>query len=87
MGDPCFPSVNCHNVGNGSFECESCPDGFEGDGQTCTDINEVLCKSMDFQLSSHCTLTNQNKPKKNQSQLQFKLRNGVKRGRIRASKS
>ena len=42
MGDPCFPSVNCHNLGNGTFECESCPDGFEGDGQTCTDINEVL---------------------------------------------
>jgi len=40
MGDPCFPSVNCHNLGNGTFECESCPDGFEGDGQTCTDINE-----------------------------------------------
>ncbi|XP_078366394.1 uncharacterized protein LOC144650562 [Oculina patagonica] len=40
MGDPCFPSVECHNVGNGSFVCESCPDGFEGDGKTCTDINE-----------------------------------------------
>ena len=41
MGDPCFPSVDCHNVGNGSFVCESCPDGFEGDGKSCTDIDEV----------------------------------------------
>lgn len=42
MADPCFHSVECHNVGNGSFECESCPEGFIGDGQTCTDVNEVL---------------------------------------------
>ena len=42
MADPCFQSVECHNVGNGSFECESCPEGFVGDGQTCTDVNEVL---------------------------------------------
>ena len=41
MGDPCFPSVECHNIGNGTFECESCPDGFEGDGISCTDIDEV----------------------------------------------
>ena len=42
MGDSCFPSVECHNVGNGSFVCESCPDGFEGDGKSCTDIDEVM---------------------------------------------
>ena len=42
MADPCFHSVECHNIGNGSFECESCPEGFEGDGQTCTDVNEVI---------------------------------------------
>ena len=41
MRDPCFPSVECRNVGNGSFKCESCPDGFEGDGKSCTDIDEV----------------------------------------------
>ena len=41
MEDPCFPSVECHNVGNGSFACESCPDGFKGDGKSCTDIDEV----------------------------------------------
>ena len=42
MGDPCFPSVHCVNIGNGSFECGTCPDGFEGDGKSCGDINEVL---------------------------------------------
>lgn len=48
MGDPCFTSVGCHNLGNDSFECESCPDGFEGDGIICTDINEVRWKSSGF---------------------------------------
>ena len=38
---PCFPSVECHNVGNESFKCESCPNGFEGDGKSCSDIDEV----------------------------------------------
>ena len=60
MGDPCFPSVNCQNVGNGSFECESCPDGFEGDGETCTDINEVLCK---YSVRSHSNQSKQTKPR------------------------
>ena len=42
MRKPCFAGVNCHNVGNGSFECDSCPEGYEGDGETCTDIDEVM---------------------------------------------
>ena len=42
MRKPCFAGVNCHNVGNGSFECDSCPKGYEGDGETCTDIDEVM---------------------------------------------
>lgn len=41
MKDPCFPSVDCVNIGNGSFECGPCPEGFQGDGKSCTDINEV----------------------------------------------
>jgi len=41
LEDPCFPSVKCRNVGNGSFQCESCPDGFKGDGKSCSDIDEV----------------------------------------------
>jgi len=52
MGEPCFPSVECHNVGNGSFECESCPDGFEGDGRSCTDIDECA-------LANPCYDTNE----------------------------
>ena len=44
MKDPCFPSVDCVNIGNGSFECGPCPEGFQGDGKSCTDINEVLSK-------------------------------------------
>ena len=42
MRKPCFAGGNCHNVGNGSFECDSCPEGYEGDGETCTDIDEVM---------------------------------------------
>lgn len=44
MKDPCFPSVDCVNIGNGSFECGPCPEGFQGDGKSCTDINEVRLK-------------------------------------------
>nr|AXL14330.1 mega-thrombospondin [Nematostella vectensis] len=40
LNKPCFPGVKCRNTGSGSFKCESCPDGYEGDGVTCTDINE-----------------------------------------------
>ena len=42
---PCFPSVNCRNVGFGTFECDSCPKGYEGDGQSCTDIDEVISQT------------------------------------------
>lgn len=59
MTAPCFHSVECHNVGNGSFECESCPEGFQGDGQTCTDVNEVLTtmNGKYGKLVSRCTDT------------------------------
>ena len=37
----CFPSADCHNTGGGNFRCGSCPTGYEGDGVTCNDIDEV----------------------------------------------
>ena len=37
----CFPGVSCLNVGVGQSKCGPCPKGYEGDGRTCTDINEV----------------------------------------------
>ena len=33
---------NCLNYGSGSSGCDPCPVGFEGDGVTCTDIDEVI---------------------------------------------
>ncbi|XP_022792613.1 uncharacterized protein LOC111331710 [Stylophora pistillata] len=36
----CFPGVSCLNVGVGQSKCGPCPKGYEGDGRTCTDINE-----------------------------------------------
>uniref|UniRef100_A0A667XGL6 von Willebrand factor D and EGF domains n=1 Tax=Myripristis murdjan TaxID=586833 RepID=A0A667XGL6_9TELE len=32
---PCFPGVGCNNT-LGSFLCGSCPQGYSGDGQSCT---------------------------------------------------
>ncbi|XP_068721591.1 uncharacterized protein [Montipora capricornis] len=51
MGDPCFPSVHCVNIGNGSFECGTCPDGFEGDGKSCGDINECALANPCYERS------------------------------------
>lgn len=41
---PCFSSELCHNLGNGNHECDTCPEGYMGNGVTCTDINEVKDK-------------------------------------------
>ena len=35
---PCFEGVTCTEEADG-FSCGACPDGLEGDGQTCTDID------------------------------------------------
>ena len=44
LGDagPCHSMDNCLNYGGGSHGCDPCPEGFEGDGVTCTDIDEVI---------------------------------------------
>eukprot|EP00794_Sanderia_malayensis_P016720 gene16720-18414_t len=47
--NPCFKGVGCTNIGYGNFKCESCPKGYRGDGQTCTDINECTEASPCFQ--------------------------------------
>jgi hypothetical protein len=44
---PCFPGVACTDVaapGTG-FVCDACPAGYDGDGQTCTDLDG--CQSHD----------------------------------------
>lgn len=37
----CFPGVSCLNVGVGQAKCGPCPKGYEGNGTTCHDIDEV----------------------------------------------
>ncbi|XP_065827207.1 uncharacterized protein [Oscarella lobularis] len=32
---PCFPGVSCTDMENGTFTCDHCPDGLDGDGITC----------------------------------------------------
>ncbi|XP_066924017.1 cartilage oligomeric matrix protein-like [Clytia hemisphaerica] len=39
---PCYPFVACTPKGEDSFTCGRCPIGMEGNGSTCTDINECL---------------------------------------------
>ena len=42
LNSTCFTQDNCLNLGGGSYTCGSCPAGYDGDGVTCTDIDEVL---------------------------------------------
>ena len=37
----CFTKDICFNLGAGSHKCGACPAGYDGDGITCTDIDEV----------------------------------------------
>lgn len=43
---PCFNTSDhsslCINTGSNNFRCLSCPPGYEGDGITCTDVDEVI---------------------------------------------
>ena len=38
----CFSRSNCFNTGGGNHYCGACPWGYQGDGITCTDIDEVI---------------------------------------------
>eukprot|EP00854_Cymbomonas_tetramitiformis_P018334 gene18334-biopygen18921 len=44
---PCFPGVPCQDdlQAPRGFTCEACPPGFEGDGETCTDVDECSTSS------------------------------------------
>ena len=45
LASPCFIGPESHavcvNTGSGGHDCLNCPPGYEGDGHTCTDIDEV----------------------------------------------
>ena len=41
---PCYPEARCFNYKDGGTPghvCDVCPPGYQGDGVTCTDIDEV----------------------------------------------
>ena len=41
---PCYPEARCFNYkdsGTPGHVCDVCPPGYQGDGVTCTDIDEV----------------------------------------------
>ncbi|XP_078573393.1 von Willebrand factor D and EGF domain-containing protein-like [Branchiostoma floridae x Branchiostoma japonicum] len=58
---PCFPGVPCTNVADG-FECGDCPDGYNGDGVDCADINEcesnTICAHVIINGARACVNTN-----------------------------
>lgn len=41
LKSPCYPGVTCTPFDDGSYECENCPPGMQGNGENCVDINEV----------------------------------------------
>lgn len=38
--NPCFRGVRCTNTRDG-FQCGPCPEGYTGNGVTCSDVDEV----------------------------------------------
>ncbi|XP_078677339.1 von Willebrand factor D and EGF domain-containing protein-like isoform X2 [Branchiostoma floridae x Branchiostoma belcheri] len=56
---PCFPGVPCTNVVDG-FECGDCPDGYNGDGMNCQDINECESNTTCAQLNGARLCVNTN---------------------------
>lgn len=43
--NPCYPGVKCTEIADG-FRCGPCPDGMEGNGTHCTDIDEVRAEKV-----------------------------------------
>lgn len=39
---PCYRGVTCTPYDDGTFVCGSCPEGMQGDGIKCIDIDEVI---------------------------------------------
>lgn len=54
--DPCADGVSCTDTETG-FECGECPQGFSGNGQTCTDINECSASTSPCDGNASCTNT------------------------------
>ena len=52
MPNPCYTDVTCTNSGT-TYTCDSCPTGYSGDGETCTDTNS--CEAMPCYGDVACT--------------------------------
>lgn len=54
---PCFRGVRCTDTRDG-FQCGPCPDGYTGNGITCSDVDEVTLSCTEWELSRslpcHC---------------------------------
>ena len=80
LGDNiCFSKLGCFNIGGGGYGCE-CPTGFEGDGETCADIDEVR-NTRKWIWAHHCgTYGNNQEPRHKASTAQSHKVGGVDEG-------
>ncbi|XP_060555809.1 uncharacterized protein LOC132716530 [Ruditapes philippinarum] len=53
--DKCFNGTGCYNTGGGTYQCVPCPDGYEANGSTCSDIDE--CADHNPCFNSRCINT------------------------------